>query len=315
MFERIHLYGTEIARMFSEIDRYFPDREIVLLEDESAFADAMPEIEVLLGFRMPRDHWGSATSLRLLQIPGAGVDSVLPAPELPDAVQICNASGCHEPEMPEFVIAALHTLVYRMPTLVDRQRENTWKLVRPSGPITGRTLCIVGLGTIGQSVARRAAALGMTVVGVRHSGAPVEGVDQVVTPDRRMEVLTGAGAVVVITPLTDDTRGLIGAEELAAVAEGAVLVDVSRGGVVDVDALVAALADGPLESALVDVFETEPLPGDSPLWSVPNLMITPHTAGWSRDYANRILQLMAENLEAVEQGRTPPSVVDRSQGY
>ncbi len=313
--DRIHLFGSEIARMFSDIDDVFSDREIIKIETEDEFVDALPDIECLLGFRIPRDHWARAKNLRLLQIPGAGVDSVLPADGLPATTQICNASGCHEPEMPEFVIAAINALVYRIPTFVERQQAKTWKIARPAGPIEGRTLCVVGLGTIGQSVARRAAALGMRVVGVRNSGEPVEGVDVVVTPDRRLEVLSGAGAVVVLTPLTDSTRCLISGPELSVLAPGAVLVDVSRGGVVDTDALLEALRSGPLESALVDVFETEPLPEDSLLWTTPNLTVTPHTAGWSRDYSNRILDLMMKNMQAIESGERPPSLVDQTKGY
>ena len=313
--KRVHAFGREMVSFFNKEGELFEDREVVVLESDEEFIAKLPEIEALVGHRMPRGHWAGASRLRLVQLPGAGVDSLLPAPDLSEAVQVCNASGSHEPEMPEFVLALLHALVYRIPTLVDRQRSKEWKLIVATAPLQGRTVCVVGLGTIGQSVARRCATLGMTVVGVRNSGLPVAGVDKVVTPERRLEVLSDADAVVVITPLTEATRGLVGSEELSVLAKGAVLVDVSRGGVMDADALVDTLANGPLEAAAVDVFDTEPLPVDSPLWTTPNLLVTPHTAGWSRHYADRILDVTLANIEAVERGETPPTLVDRQLGY
>ncbi len=314
--ETLHVYDGQLARWLSgPAGELLDGRDVIVLDDAESFAEALPEVEALFGYAMPADHWHRATSLRMIQIPGAGVDSLLPAPDLPEAVQVCNASGSHEPEMPEFVMAMLHALLYRVPQLVDQQRAKTWRIVRPDRALTGSTLCVVGLGAIGQSVARRAAALGMRVVGVRHSGRPIDGVDHVVTPDRRLDVLDGADAVVVITPLTEATRGLIGEAELAVLADGAVVVDVSRGGVTDMHALVAALGSGKVGGAAVDVFETEPLPDDSPLWEVPGLFVTPHTAGWSSDYVTRIVKITVENLEAIEAGRTPPTLIDRTLGY
>lgn len=176
-------------------------------------------------------------------------------------------------------------------------------------------MCIVGLGTIGQNVARRAAALGMDVVGVRHSGREVEGVGVVVPPGDRLDVIRGSNALVVLTPLTEETRGLIGGPELDALAAGAVVVDVSRGNVTDLDALVDRLDSGHIGAAAVDVFPTEPLPGDDPLWDVPNLLVTPHSAGSSADYRQRIASRFADNLLALERGEVPPGLVDRALGY
>jgi len=118
-----------------------------------------------------------------------------------------------------------------------------------------------------------------------------------------------------VTPLTPETRGLIGEPELAALAPGAVVIDVSRGGVTDLDALVEALEVGQIAAAAVDVFPTEPLPADDRLWNTPNLLVTPHTAGSSADYQRRIASCFADNLLAFEQGFTPPGKVDRATGY
>lgn len=315
-FERIHVHLAALTDYATHPDEpRLADREFVILPDDEAFVAALPDIEVLMGFRLPPGHWAEAGRLRLIQIPGAGVDSVIGEPDLPPEVVICNASGTHEPEMSEFVIAMLHATTYRVSTIVDQQRDQRWRPVIPGRPLTGGRLCVLGLGTIGQAVARRAAGLGMEVVGVRHSGRPVDGVAEVVPPERRLEVLDSATAVVVLTPLTPETRGLVAEEELAVLAPGAVVVDVSRGGVVDLDALTAALGAGQVSAAAVDVFPTEPLPKDSPLWTVPNLLITPHTAGSSADYKRRIAASFADNLLAFEEGISPPGSVDRTLGY
>lgn len=315
-FERIHVHLPVLADYASHPDDpRLDDREFVILPDNDALLAAMPEIEVLVGFALPPGIWGAAHRLRLIQIPGAGVDSVINEPDLAPDVAVCNAGGTHEPEMSEFVIAMLHAVTYRVPTLVDRQRARRWKPIVPGRALSGGRLCVIGLGTIGQAVAARAAALGMEVVGVRHSGRAVEGVAAVVPPDRRFEVLAGATAVVIVTPLTPETRGLIGRAELEALAPGAVVVDVSRGGVTDLDALVDLLASGHLFGAAVDVFPTEPLPGDDPLWEVPNLLVTPHSAGSSADYKRRVASRFADNLLAFEAGEKPPGLVDRALGY
>lgn len=292
------------------------NREFIVLKDNNALIEALPDIEILVTFRPPPGHWEKAERLRFIQIPAAGVDGVANQLGLSDDVVLCNASGTHEPEMSEFVIAMLHAVTYRVPQMVDQQREHTWRTpLTPGHAIEGGRMCVVGLGTIGTNIARRAAALGMDVVGVRHSGKPVDGVRKVVTPDRRLEVIEGATALVVVTPLTEATRGMIGTEELAALAPGAVLVDVSRGGVTRVDALTAALESRHLFGAAVDVFATEPLPADSPLWDTRHLLVTPHTAGTSADYQRRTTSIFADNLEAFERGEIPPGRVDRTLGY
>lgn len=314
-FERIHVYPEVMLRHASdEILALFEGRELVPLADDQAFLDVIGDIEVLFGFGMTRDHWAEATNLQLIQWMGAGVDKLLPAERLPDQVKIANAKGQHEPQLPEFAIAALFNMNYGFPSLRDQQSEHTWK-IRRSTPLEGKTLCINGLGTIGQSIARRAVGLGMTVVGVRRSGEPVEGVDKVVTPDNRLDVMAGADALVNIVPLTEETEGQLGAVEIAALAPGALFVDVGRGGVTDVDAVVDSLASGHLAAATIDVFETEPLPEDSPYWDVENLFVTPHTSGWSGDYTDRLFRTLHESVVAIEGGNDPDTLVDRSRGY
>ncbi len=315
-FQTIHVYGERLLSHISDqTTEALNQFELVILKDEAEFSDAIGNIEVLFGFKMPKDQWHRAHRLRLIQLPGAGADSLLPAKKLSDDVTICNAGGIHEPHMPEFVLAQLLSMSYGLPTLTRQQDLHQWRTSFPKKSLEGLTLCVVGLGTIGQGVARLANAMGMRTTGVRRSGADTAGVELVVTPRDRLKALTGADAVVVITPLTDETRGLIGPEELAALNHGSLLVDVSRGGVTDIDAVVGALASGQLMGAAMDVFEPEPLPEDSPLWDVPNLVISPHSAGLSTDYVDRLVKVLLTSMASLEAGQTPERAIDREAGY
>lgn len=312
----IHVYGDKLLAHVSpeklaELDQF----ELVMLEDDAQFIEALPNIEILFGFKMTGEHWASATNLKLIQLPGAGADSLLPAIGLAKHVIVSNASGVHEPHMPEFVMAQVLALAYQIPQIVRRQDQHRWRVSIPIMSLAGRTMCVVGLGLIGQSIARRAKAFDMRVTGIRRSGEPVDGVDLVATPAERQRALSDADVVVVVTPLTDDTRGLIGADELAALAPGALLVDVSRGGVTDIDAVVDALDSGQLGAACMDVFEAEPLPGDSPLWDVANLSVSPHTAGLSSDYLDRLIDVLIASVAALNMGEIPATAVDHQAGY
>lgn len=314
--QTIHVYGDRLLSHISDetqarLDRY----EIIILKDDEALAEAIGEIEVLFGYGMSRDHWARADRLRLIQMPGAGVDSLLPAPDLAEEVIVANASGVHEPHMPEFVMAQLLALAYQIPRTVRRQDDRNWRTSFPTMTLEDKTLCIIGLGVIGQSVAKRAKAFGMHVTGVRRNGAATEGIDRVYRSGDRLAALAEAHAVVLLTPLTEETRGLFGAKELAALNQGSLLVDVSRGGVSDIAAVVAALESGQLAGASIDVFEPEPLPKDSSLWGVENLLITPHSAGMSPGYIDRLVMVLLASVRAMNAGELPPNTINRALGY
>ena len=174
---------------------------------------------------------------------------------------------------------------------------------------------ILGLGAIGQSVARLCAGLGMRVIGTRRSGAPVPGVERVFAPHETDQVLGQSDYVVVLLPLTDETRGLLDAGCLAALPRRSVLINLARGGVVDEDALAAALESGALRGAALDVFLREPLPGQSPLWQAPNTILSPHISGWFPGYSERVAEILASNLERLARGEPLVNEIDPSRGY
>lgn len=310
----VHAFDAFAEALRDEFSRAFPARELVIWEDEDEFARGIAEAEVLLALRPPRGHWGRARRLRLIQMPGAGVDSLLPDEELPSRVRVANARGIHEPEMAEFTLALILALAKRIPRAAAQQARREWR-VYAGLRLEGATVGILGLGAIGRSLARRCKALGMRVIGTRRSGEAVEGVDEVLQPAETRRVLRESDVVVVVLPLTPETRGALDAEALAQMKPRALLVDVARGGIVDEAALARALEEGRLGGAAVDVFETEPLPAESPLWGAPNALITPHVAGLTRDYMSRVAAIFFENIRRLERGEALLNEVDRARGY
>jgi phosphoglycerate dehydrogenase-like enzyme len=182
-------------------------------------------------------------------------------------------------------------------------------------PLTGKTVAVIGLGRIGVGVAHRAKAMGMRVVGARRSGAPVPGVDAVYPPGDLHRPLGEADYVVLAVPLTPATTGLMDAKAFDAMRPSAYLVNVSRGRVVDETALVEALRSGRIAGAALDVFAQEPLPPESPLWRLDNVIITPHVGGDMKDFSARSTRLFCENLGRYLRGEPMLNVVDLARGY
>ncbi|HWB78916.1 MAG TPA: D-2-hydroxyacid dehydrogenase [Nannocystaceae bacterium] len=307
----LHAHRRSFARAIATLAI---ERRIVLLETPDELAACIGEVEVLLASHPPQGSWARAQRLRLLHLAGVGAESLLPAPDLHPAVRIAGARDLFADEAAEHVIATMLALLRGLPTLVDRQRRGEWlrhEVERASGKIIG----ILGLGAIGGRVARVARALGMRVLATRRRPAPHEHADEVWPPSRTRDVLAHADVVVVTLPSTPQTRGLIDPDALACCRRGALLVDVARGGIVDEDALVRALLDGHLAGAALDVFEHEPLDAASPLWRVPNLLVTPHLAGYGRDYVARLLVRVLANVDRLERGEPLLGEVDRDAGY
>lgn len=220
-------------------------------------------------------------------------------------VVLTNSTGIHDDTVGETVAGYMLSFARRLHRHRDAQREREWRQPDWDEPytITGEVLCIVGLGTLGRGIAERANALGMTVTGVRRSGDPVEGLERVHTPDDLEAAVAGAQFVALAVPLTESTRHLVDAAVLAAMRDDAYLINVARGGVVDQDALVDALQSGDLAGAALDVFDPEPLPSDSPLWDMEEVIVTPHCAAFTRDYYRDIADLIRTNLERLAEGQ------------
>ena len=254
---------------------------------------AVPEAAGLIA-RMP--------ALEAVQSLSAGVDSLLPL--VPEDVVVCNGRGLHDASVAEHVLGLILAVRRDLPNWVRRQDERRWA-PHFTGSLAGSRVLLLGYGSIGAAVAERLRPFEVEVVPVASRARPgVHGVAEL------PRLLPGADVVVITLPLTEATRGLFGAPELAALPDGALVVNAGRGGVVDTDALLAETASGRLFAAL-DVVEPEPLPSDHPLWSVPNVLITPHVAGGSATFHPRAERLAAEQLSRFADGRPLLNVVPR----
>jgi phosphoglycerate dehydrogenase-like enzyme len=280
-------------------------------EQERRWQSMLGRAEVLFGLPGDsaeglREAVRTNAGLRWVQATAGGAGEQVAAAGLTDEelarVLVTSASGVHAGPLAEFALFGLLAFTKDLPRLLADAKERHWEH-RSVGELAGRTLLVVGLGAIGREVARLAKAFGMHVVAVNRTGkAGVADVDEVRPPRFLGDLLPIAHAVVVTLPLTAETRGMIGAEAISRMRSDAIVVNVGRGGVIDQEALVRALEDGAIGGAALDVFATEPLPADSPLWRLPNVLISPHTAALSVHENERIVALFTENLRRYLRG-------------
>ena len=257
---------------------------------------------------LPRLRWIHATSA------GAGeqVRKAALQAEALKRVAITTSSGVHAVPLAEYAIVGLLAVAKELPRFVEEQRAKAWPEVRrPLRELDGQTLFLVGLGDIGRETARLGKALGMRTVGFRRTqGPPPEWVDEVHGPQRLAELAGRADAMVVSLPLTDQTAGLIDRATIKRLPASCIFVNVGRGGVVDEPALIEALRERRIAGAALDVFATEPLPQDSPLWDLPNVLVTPHAVALSARENERIVELFVANLRRYLDGEPLAKVVE-----
>ncbi len=260
----------------------------------------------------PREALVGAGGVRWISVGGSGTDHLMPWD--PDRVTVTNAAGVAADMMAEYALGAMLAFSLDLRGFARAQAEHRWTRGRVR-PIEGRTVLIVGIGHTGRALARRAKAMGMNVLGVRARPVPTADVDETHGIDSLPRLLPRADFVMVCVPLLPSTRGLLDRTALAAMKPEAVLIDVSRGGVVEEAALVSALAEGRIAGAALDVFATEPLPPEDPFWDMQNVILTPHCSsvydGWDR----RAAEMFAENLGRYRRGYALENIVDPRRGY
>ena len=296
----------------------FRDLRIVVVERLDA--DALATADGVVGWGFDADLLATAPRLGWLQTGGAGVEG-MPLRELAArGIVVTNASGVHAINIGEHVLAMMLAFARGLPRLIRAQSERRWRDEATRDEVFelhGQTLALVGLGDIGLAVAERAAAFGMRTIGVRRraEGERPAAVDEVLPLEQLDDALGQADHVVISLPLTERTRGLFGAEQLAATKPGAYLYNVGRGAVVDTGALVEALETGQLGGAGLDVVDPEPLPPDSPLWGMANVLITAHTSGATPRYWDRGIEIVEANIERYRAGAPLVNEVDLGEGY
>jgi phosphoglycerate dehydrogenase-like enzyme len=297
----------------------FSDVLFSYADTERAMIEMAADAEIAFSSRLTPKAFRAAPNLRWVHSPAAGVGAML-FPEMKTSdVQLTNSRGMNARSAAEHVIALTFALARRLPQAFDYQRACHWGQDDMSGlpTLQGRTVGIIGLGAIGSRVAQLAAALGMRVIATRRdikAERPPEVAD-VMPPEGLSRLLAESDIVVLAAPLTEDTRELIGAAQLALMKPTAWLINVSRGKLLKEHDLVEALAAKKLAGAGLDVFEHEPLAADSPLWKMPNVIVTPHVAGFRDDYWEAAVELFAENLRRYRAGWPLLNLVDKQAGY
>jgi phosphoglycerate dehydrogenase-like enzyme len=298
----------------------FPSHTFLHATDDETGLEMIRGAEVAFMGQISPAQLAAAASLRWIHSPAAGIGGMLFPAMLASPVVITNSRGMSADTIAEHVLAVTLALFRQLPRAWAGQTSRTWTqdAIGASGnrTVAGSRVLVVGLGSIGRAAAARFDSLGAVVTGVRRSaGTPPPGVAAVHPPAALHDLLSEADVVVVSAPHTPATRRLIGHRELSAMRRDAILVNVSRGQLVDEAALADALAGGVIGGAALDVFEREPLPPESPLWSSPNVLITPHTAGFRRDHWDATVELFAGNLRRYERGEPLRNLVDKHSGY
>jgi phosphoglycerate dehydrogenase-like enzyme len=300
----------------------FPHHTFLHAASDERALELISPAEVAFMSELRPAHLVAAPRLQWVHSPAAGVGGMLFPAMIEAPVVMSNSRGISADTIAEHVLAVTLAMFRKLPLAFRTQSVRQWAqdaMVESTGlrTIADSRVLLVGLGAIGSATARRLVALGAHVTAIRRNPArpAPNGVEAVAPPERLRELLPAADVVVIAAPQTRDTRRLIGAAELAAMRRDALLINVSRGKLVDEAALVSALRDTPTLGAALDVFEQEPLPVDSPLWSLPNVLVTPHVSGFRPDHWDAVTDLFADNLRRFESGRPLLNVVNKEAGY
>ncbi|MEM7074213.1 MAG: D-2-hydroxyacid dehydrogenase [Pseudomonadota bacterium] len=288
-------------RLDTGLERY-PDlrarARYVIDWDTDNFAASMSDADVLLTWDLPMENLAEvAPRLRWIHCIGAGVEHMLPMDWLPGHVTLTNNKGVHAEKAGEFGLMAVLMLHSKIPAIVTNQKNAVYDSLYAS-PIAGRTLVVLGTGSLGGAGAKQVQRLGAHVIGVNRSGRPVEGCDEVVTTEALDNVLPRADYLLIATPDTPETRGLMTRARLDLMKPTAGIINIGREAVMDYDALCDKLEDGTLGGAILDVFDPEPIAPDSRLWHTRNLIVTPHvSADDGAAYVPMTLGLFFRNLQ------------------
>ena len=278
---------------FQFLAAYSAEEAAVIGVDAEIFCGLAPFIPPELIKALPQLKWIQALT--------TGVDNLLKMECLPSSVVLTSCKGFHGPQMSELAILLMLSLARRFPAMLDNQKRAEWHRW-PQPLLEGKTVCIVGLGGISEALAKRCLPFGMRITGVSDGRTQVDGVDRIY---RRAEMKSAAADcdfLVVLVPYSEATHHLINADVLAAMKPAAHLINISRGGCVDEAAVINAVNSGVIASAGLDVFETEPLPVNDPIWSTKNIIVTPHIGGMSDNYHEQAMPFVRDNLNAYLEG-------------
>ena len=274
----------------------------------------LTQTEALLAWGAPPGLLPRMSHLRWAQALTAGVEGWLALPDLPSDLTLTCARGTHRESMPENILGSLFYLTKPYAAAVADQKQSKWTR-RVATPLTGQTLGILGLGAVGQDVARLATALGMKVIGTKRNPTPLPGLAEVLPPEQTNEVLAQSDFVVLLLPATPQTENFINAERLSHMKPTAWLLNFGRGQLIDDTALIAAAGAKKIGGAILDVFRQEPLPATHPFWTSEGIIVLPHIGGGHPKRDAVVARLFVDNLGRFLDGKPLREVVDRAAGY
>ncbi len=286
------------ANTLSEFGELGGEVETFIDWDTDHFDQSMQDAEVLLTWNLPTKGLAKkAPKLKWIHCIGAGVEHMLPMDWIPDGVTLTNNKGVHAAKAAEFGLMSILMLHSHMPAVITNQRNKVYDSLYAT-PIAGKTLVVIGTGSLGGSAAKKVQALGVHVIGINRSGRAVDGCDEVVTTEQLEQVLPHADYILAATPDTPETRGLLDRQRLDLLKPGAGIVNIGREAIMDYDALCDKLEDGSIGGAILDVFDPEPIAEDSRLWHTKNVIITPHISADDGDaYVQMTLTLFFQNMK------------------
>lgn len=305
------------AMLIQKIRDLVPEWTIYQAQDELT-ETVLRQAEVMIGWSEKVSEYclKGKSDLRWIHSWGAGVDN-MPLEQFEDRdIILTNASGVHAKPISETILALMLTLTRKIHTNIYNQKNHCWQQKPGLPEMHGKVMGLLGVGAIGDETARLAQAFAMKVIGFRRSGKPAPHIDEMVDRDRLDYLVRECDYLVNTLPLTDETRQMINSDIFQQMKSSAYYINIGRGGTTDTQALIAAVKNGSIAGAGLDVFEEEPLPGDSPIWDIPDIIILPHESGLTEFYNQRAMEIFLENLQEYSNGRMPRrNVVDLSKGY
>lgn len=275
----------------------FPDIRFDLVDHHSKAHALSHDADIVISFgvQLSDDIFRLGEKVRWVQALGSGVDGIVDQPSLRGDIVVTNMQGLHGAPCAESALCSMLSLARAMPRVLDNQRAGTWDRF-PLKLLDRKTVAIVGVGVIAEALAPRCKAMGMRVVGVSSAPRDLPGFDAIVPRSELLRIAAEADYMVLVAPYTAANHHMINAEVLAAMKRGAFLINIARGGVVDEEALMAALDEGRIAGAALDVFAEEPLPKGHPFWAMKNVIVTPHLAGFHDEYQDLAIPIVEHNI-------------------
>ncbi len=311
---KVFVYDRRAKEYCRMIRERFPELEVVSGKPGQDQSHHIADADIMITWQFPLEMLEKASRLRWIQLTSAGVDQLLEARDRLKDVIVTNTRGMHIDAMADYALGAMVMLQRNFSRFFLHQQDRKWSR-RIAEPLAGKILGVVGVGAIGREIARRAQSFGMSVIGVKRNPTPLEMVSRLFGPDQLHEMLSLSDFVVLLVPATPETYRMIGEPELRRMKQTGYLINISRGSVVNESSLIQALQQNWIAGAVLDVFEKEPLPGESPLWALENVIITPHIAGDFEGYVERVIDIFGENFARWKSGGPLMNEVDLGKGY